>query len=65
MIEILKADGKSTDGLAQLEWIEFRPAKDGKMEVNYRAKGPVEGCLLLTVPQIGVKPQPSTGAGTP
>ena len=61
--EALKADGGSADGLAQLEWAEFKTLDNGSLEVNYKSKGQVEGkgCIRLDWQEKDSKLQPPTG----
>jgi len=63
-MDALKAGGGSTEGLAQLEWAEFKTLDDGSLEVNYKSKGQVEGkgCIQLYFPEIYDKPQPQAGS---
>ena len=62
-MDALKAGGGSTEGLAQLEWAEFKTLDDGSLEVNYKSKGQVEGegRIQFNLPEKDDKPQPQTG----
>jgi hypothetical protein len=50
VMDVLKADGLSTDNLSQLEWVEFEITGEDILEIKYKAKGLTEAYISLEKP---------------